>query len=186
MNVYDFDGTIYDGDSTIDFYLYSLKHHPKLLFYVPRQFWGIVQYKLGRIDKTLCKERFYSFLNGLDDVKKDVSNFWEQKEKKIKDWYFDNKQETDVIISSSPEFLLSDICNQLNVRLICSKVDCHTGKYIGVNCYGKEKVKRFQMAYGEEVQIEQFYSDSISDKPLAMMAQKSFLVTADSIQEWRI
>ena len=25
MNVYDFDRTIYDGDSTIDFYLYSIK-----------------------------------------------------------------------------------------------------------------------------------------------------------------
>ena len=26
MNVYDFDGTIYNGDSTIDFYLYCIKH----------------------------------------------------------------------------------------------------------------------------------------------------------------
>ena len=25
MNVYDFDKTIYDGDSTLDFYLFSLK-----------------------------------------------------------------------------------------------------------------------------------------------------------------
>lgn len=25
MNVYDFDKTIYDGDSTIDFYLYCVK-----------------------------------------------------------------------------------------------------------------------------------------------------------------
>ena len=27
MNVYDFDKTIYDGDSTADFYLFSLKRH---------------------------------------------------------------------------------------------------------------------------------------------------------------
>lgn len=30
MNVYDFDKTIYNGDSTIDFYLYSLRKKPQL------------------------------------------------------------------------------------------------------------------------------------------------------------
>ena len=30
MNVYDFDKTIYDGDSSVDFYKFSLKRHPKL------------------------------------------------------------------------------------------------------------------------------------------------------------
>lgn len=29
MHAYDFDGTIYDGDSTVDFYLYSLCKHPE-------------------------------------------------------------------------------------------------------------------------------------------------------------
>lgn len=29
MNVYDFDKTIYDGDSTADFYIFSLKRHKK-------------------------------------------------------------------------------------------------------------------------------------------------------------
>ena len=31
MNVYDFDKTIYDGDSTADFYLFSLGRHKKIL-----------------------------------------------------------------------------------------------------------------------------------------------------------
>ena len=30
MNIYDFDGTIYDGDSSIDFFKYSLKKHKNL------------------------------------------------------------------------------------------------------------------------------------------------------------
>ena len=33
MNVYDFDKTIYNGDSTRDFYLYSLIKHPEMLTY---------------------------------------------------------------------------------------------------------------------------------------------------------
>lgn len=31
MNVYDFDKTIYAGDSTIDFYLFCLKRQPAIL-----------------------------------------------------------------------------------------------------------------------------------------------------------
>ena len=36
MNVYDFDKTIYGGDSTADFYLFSLKRHKKSSFLLPR------------------------------------------------------------------------------------------------------------------------------------------------------
>ena len=37
MNVFDFDGTIYSGDSTIDFYFFALKRNVKLLLFLPRQ-----------------------------------------------------------------------------------------------------------------------------------------------------
>ena len=30
MNVFDFDGTIYNGDSSKDFFFYCLKHYPKI------------------------------------------------------------------------------------------------------------------------------------------------------------
>ena len=36
MNVYDFDETIYDGDSTVDFVKYSIIHQPKVLIYFPK------------------------------------------------------------------------------------------------------------------------------------------------------
>ena len=36
MNVYDFDETIYDGDSTVDFVKYSIIHQPKVLMYFPK------------------------------------------------------------------------------------------------------------------------------------------------------
>ena len=37
MNVYDFDGTIYDGDSTVDFFLHALKRNPSVLLHLPKQ-----------------------------------------------------------------------------------------------------------------------------------------------------
>ena len=46
MNVYDFDGTIYNGDSSIDIYFFLLKRYPKLIAYFPKQMLGIVKYKL--------------------------------------------------------------------------------------------------------------------------------------------
>ena len=56
MNVYDFDGTIYDGDSTVDFFLFVLKKKPSLLLNVPRQAFGFVLYGLKQIEKTQLKE----------------------------------------------------------------------------------------------------------------------------------
>ena len=35
MNIYDFDGTLYHGDSTMDFLKYSFKKHPSLLRFLP-------------------------------------------------------------------------------------------------------------------------------------------------------
>ena len=42
MNVYDFDKTIYDGDSTIDFYLFSIKKDFTLIRYFPKQVFYII------------------------------------------------------------------------------------------------------------------------------------------------
>lgn len=185
MNVYDFDKTIYNGDSTLDFYLYCLKKHPLLVRFLPKQGFGFLLYKLKRVDKTQFKEYFYSFLQGVSDIDAEVMLFWKKNEQKMKSWYLQQKESSDVIISASPDFLLKDICARLNVRLICSRVDGHTGKYTGKNCYGEEKVRRFQAEYGNQ-EIKAFYSDSQSDKPMAKLAQKSYLVKQNGLEEWKL
>ena len=43
MNVYDFDNTIYDGESVFDFYHYSVRKQPKLIRYL---FDGSVVFKI--------------------------------------------------------------------------------------------------------------------------------------------
>ena len=35
IDVYDFDGTIYDGDSTFDFVLFCLRRHPVIVLSLP-------------------------------------------------------------------------------------------------------------------------------------------------------
>ena len=184
MNVYDFDKTIYNGDSTIDFYLYCIKKHPKIIFCLPRQIYGAIRYMLKIIDKTKFKEEFYCFLSRLNNIDLLVSRFWDVNQNKLKKWYKEIKKDDDLIISASPEFLLAEICKREKIdRLIASKVDKKNGNYIGKNCYGEEKVNRYKNVY-KDCAIDNFYSDSRSDQPLANLAQNSFLVVGECIKSW--
>ena len=67
-------------------------------------------------------------------------------------------------------------------KVIASNVDKKTGKYYGVNCYGDEKVRRFMNEVGEN--IERFYSDSLSDRPMMALAEKAYLVKGDNLIYW--
>lgn len=186
MNVYDFDNTIYDGDSSVDFYVFCLKRHPSILGCFPKQVWGAILYGMGRITKVRFKETFFCFLQKLENIDEEVNLFWDRGEDRIKEWYHARKKPDDLIISASPLFLLKNICDRLQVRyLIASSVNPKTGKFEGCNCYGPEKVSKFFEIFPDK-KINEFYSDSVSDIPMARIAHKSFLVRKDTIKPWII
>ena len=181
MNVYDFDGTIYDGDSTLDFYKHCLKNFPKTWLAMPNAILGAVLYMFAVINKTEFKGRFFSFLKYVEDADAAVGLYWEKHEKKIKPWYLRQKRETDIIVSASPEFLLKPVCDRLGIRVEASRVDRRTGAFTGENCWGEEKVRRLadNLAHAGA-----FYSDSLSDEPLAGKIAKSYIVKGDSVIPW--
>ena len=184
MNVYDFDKTIYYDDSTTDFYFYCLRRFPKTWLYIPCLVYGGIGYGLHLMSKTQMKGYIYTFLRGVKDVDKVVEQFWDAHEHKIKKWYRKQQRADDVIISASPEFLLKPICKRLHIQyLIASEVDPKTGKILGENCWGPQKVVRFKEKeyYGE---VDEFYSDSYSDDPLAQLAKRSYLVQGDQRVPW--
>lgn len=184
MNVYDFDGTIYNGDSTIDFFLYALKCRPSLVRFLPEQLWGAVLYSVKRIDKTKWKEFFFHFLSAID-AEKLTESFWNQNQDKIYNWYRRQQKADDIIISASPEFLLQPVCKRLGIHfLIASKVDIQSGTFLNENCRGQEKVRRLAAEY-KITHIDNFYSDSHSDLPLAQIADKAFLVKKGKIKVWK-
>lgn len=186
MNVYDFDGTIYDGDSTIDFYLYCISKNPKVLKSMIKQIKGFLLYFFKRIDKTEMKQYFYSFLEQLDNVDVLLESFWDKNISKIKPWYMNQKKVDDVIISASPKFLLEVVCKKLEIKnLIASKVDKENGKCLEKNCRGEEKVKLFKKMF-ENAEIDKFYSDSKSDLPLAKYSKEPYLVNKNKITKWVI
>lgn len=186
MNVYDFDGTIYNGDSTKDFVFYLLRSYPRIIVYMPAFLYASIKYKIGKISKTKMKETLYRFLNSfsLGEIDKIVEKFWISHKKNIYSWYYQKKKCSDLIISASPRFILEYICRDLGVNLICSEVNPTNGNYIGVNCYGEEKVKRFYEIYPQGI-IKEFYSDSKSDEPLAKIANCSYMVKRGGrIEPW--
>ena len=184
MNVYDFDGTIYSGDSTADFYKHCLKKYPAILLSVPKMVFAFGMYLLNIYPKTKFKEIMYRFLKYIPDVDREVEIFWDKHQSKIKAYYADTHKDDDVVISASPEFLLEPICARLNVgKLIASRVDKKTGKYEGLNCRDTEKVRRLY-EWKSDAEIEDFYSDSLADTPLAELAERAYIVKGDSLIPW--
>lgn len=95
------------------------------------------------------------------------------------------KQETDIIISASPEFLLEPICKELGVEcMMATKVDKSTGLFDGENCHGKQKVTRLYESY-PEAQIDEFYSDMYCDTPLALLAKRAYIVKGEKLSPWK-
>ncbi len=182
INGYDFDETIYDGDSSVDFYLYSVKRNKKVLLNLPIQIYGLILYILGLIDKTKCKEYIFSFLKRIDNVDDYIKDFWKINYSKIKQWYLKQKDKSDVIISASPEFLLKPLEKKLKVKIIATKVNKYTGKFESKNCHGKEKVKRF-LEETEYKNLKAFYSDSMSDKPMMDLSIDAYLVKKNTIYD---
>lgn len=183
MNVYDFDGTLYNGDSSVDFYIFALKKQPALVRYLPGQFWGFLRYALGRTGKREWKGAFFSFLQGIDGTAL-AEEFWERRQDRVVDWYESLRQPGDLVISASPSFLLGPICQRIGIRrLIATEMDPATGALLGENCRGEEKVRRLRAQYGAEP-VECFYSDSQVDLPLARLAHRAFLVKKGHICPW--
>ena len=184
MNVYDFDKTIYKKDCSVQFYLYVIKKKPGIFFKcIIHQLKGILLYKMGGITKEQMKEMYFIFLKYID-AKVMIPDFVEKEVKNINEWYYAKRQEDDVIISASPEFIVKKFAKKINVKnVIASNVDVESGKFDGENCYGEEKVKRFKAIY-KDGNINEFYTDSFSDFPMAEMASKAFLVKNEKVQDF--
>lgn len=181
MNTYDFDKTIFPKDSTATFYLWSLRRCPRALLSLPRTLYAFVLMALRLRSKTRCKEIFYGFLRYLPEDMPE--RFWREHINMVYPWYLAQKRDDDVVISAGPEFLLRPVAEELGFALIASRVDSRTGKTDGLNCHGEEKVRRFREKYGD-VTPERFYSDSLSDTPMARVAREAFMIRHGAITPW--
>ena len=181
MDVYDFDNTLYRGDSTVDFTLHCLWRYQRTLPTLPATALAAIRWKRGRIAKTDFKDALYKYLVAVPDVEAEVARFWETHEARIAGPC--SPREGDLVISASPEFLLRDVCARRGWRLMASPVDPRTGSVTGQNCSGDEKVRRFRAAFPDAA-VERFFSDSLNDAPMARLAEHAFLVKRGRLLDW--
>jgi len=185
MNVYDFDNTIYRGESVIDFYFFALKVRPELITLFPKMIYMLARYKLCLIsEKELLfeAEKYIKVFFGKLDMQTLIPKFWDKNEKKIKKFYLENKKEDDVILSASADFLLNEICNRLGVKnVVSSRIDIDSGKITQL-CFRNNKVDIFKNEF-PGTQIDEFYTDSLNDKPMFSLAKHVYIVKGNKVKE---
>ena len=181
-DLYDFDGTIYDGDSGIDIFFFALKKYPKIIRRVPKIIWMALLKLLKIIKMEQFKTCVFSFINDIDDLDKFVDEFWMSHEKKLKSFWLEKKSHSkDIIISASCSFWLTYIAEKYKVhKLIATELDLDNGEIIGKNCHGKEKVRRFYLEFPKGI-VDKMYTDSVNDLPLIEEAREGLLVKKDKI-----
>ena len=185
MNVYDFDGTIFPSDCSIGFCIWCMNRHPKLWFtFAPKAIKNVILKKKGTLSEAAMQRKFFSYLTMIDDFDKQIERFWDKNEKKIAPWYLAQKRSDDLIISASPDCIIGPIAKRLGVNYMATEYDREFGVYLNNMMYAKEKAK-YIIDHGFPV-IENFYSDSLADTPLALCAEKAHLVTkkASTVVDW--
>lgn len=180
---YDFDKTIYNGDSFIDFYKFVLLRFPYLIIILPFQ---LIAMAFVCRSKKKIKEVFAFYLHFVPNVEKVVIKFWKKNVCKIKGTLIKGVKNEDIVISASPKFIVEVACKAVGINnCIATEMDKKTGKITGQNCYGEEKLKRFKADYSS-VELEAFYSDSLSDLPMAKVSKSFYIVKGNVVEKFEI
>ncbi len=185
MNAYDFDDTIYKGDSSLHFFMFYLRKEPSLIKYLPTVISTLRDYHKEKIvfDDIIEKfgKVFEDYFTTHDvDFDKVVKEFWDKNQKRIKPFYKDIQKEDDLIITASPNFMAQEICRRLGIKhCLGTEFDMETGRFIR-GCFREKKIDFFLEAFPDG-QIDDFYTDSMNDKFLFPYAKRVFMVKGNKI-----
>ena len=184
-NVYDFDNTIYDGESVFDFYLFAVRKNKRLIRYLPVVFRTLWRYKRCKITEAeidaIAKKYATQFVREVTDLPGWVKEFWDKNEHKIKGWYLRRREEDDVVVSASFDVILEEICQRIGIRhYLSSKIDPETGEVTEL-CFRSHKPRLWEEAFpGQE--IENFYTDSAVDSAMVQLARHAYFVHGEKTE----
>lgn len=186
MNAYDFDKTIYDGDSGFDLVMYSFFKKPLLMVrYLPTICISGVKYWLKKITVEELKSNVFFFLTKIKNLDSYLDKFVVSHLHKIKFFYKSTRKDDDIVISASLDIWIKIFCEKINIKhYIATSYDIETGKIIGLNCSGKEKIIRFKKAYPDNI-INTSFSDSYKDIPLLEEARVAYVVKGQTLMRYK-
>lgn len=186
--IYDFDGTLYNGETISDFYFFCAKYKKRLYLWLPYFALLYLLKLLHLISLQFFKQEAFRFFGRRISTDM-VYKFWGVKKKYILPWVYrelknDRKRGYYLIcISATPEFLLSGIVLKYLKfdALIGTRLNPRDNrKIIGKNCKGKEKVARLYNFLKKnnikDYKIKKMVSDSKADMPLYKIAENKFYV----------
>ena len=188
IDVYDFDGTIYDGDSTVDFVRFALRRHPRVILGLPRVALEAIRLAAGRSSLTRFKSVLFHEMSRRFSLEDEARAFWQSEgtRRKLGAWFQTTPRDVPIVIASaSPEFELRYAAGLLGVEmLIGTRCDPATGLLTGPNCKGEEKLRRIEEAVGPYT-IRAMYTDSVkSDGPLLRVAQEGYILRHGSVSRY--
>lgn len=182
MRVLDFDNTIYDGESVVDFYLFSIKYNPCVLKYFFIVMYHSLMYKLGKTTmqslEAVIKKYASGYLSSFEDITIVTKDFWDKYMKKIKPWYKPKKD--DIIITASFNITMDELFARLGLTdSLCSVFNRDTMEAEYINFSANKPIK-FREKFGNS-EIDEFYTDSKFDTPMIEMSKKAYLVKKNRI-----
>ena len=185
---FDFDGTITKKDTLLEFIKFSkgkIRFYLGFIVNLPH----LVAFKLGIISNQSAKEKILRFF--LKDMPISVFKQYCEKfskyvlpklirPKALKEIQRLKQNNTlVVIVSASPENWIEEWAQNLQLELIASRLELDggkvTGKILGKNCHGDEKVNRIREIYDlSQYYIVAAYGDSIGDRPMLELATTAY------------
>lgn len=189
--VFDFDGTLYAGDSLFDFCLFYYRKKPLRIWFVLLQCFGFLVWKMGVISTTRFKSLFIGFLHSdsQSEVLRIAQLFWAGNRKfnsNVVDEFSRWKQEGVVlaVVSATPSLFLEPVVSRLGAdvllgtELIPSKIRYQ----IHENCRGEIKIKRLTSHF-ESYALRAAYSDNIDDLPMLKSASLGYFIKRNTITQ---
>jgi len=182
VNLYDFDDTIYKGNSLFHFFKFCYKRgfiKNSQILKIPGQ---AFLFKTKNITRTEFHDYMFSWVKDIPNIEAILNEFWELHKKNIKDFYLEKADKSnDIILSASPEFLLKWVVKDLNLKdLIGSDFDLKTAKNMRTLCHGEEKVVQLEKKYPKAI-VSEAYGNSFYDIPYMKLAEKAYMLKGNKI-----
>ncbi len=151
MNVYDFDGTLYRGESCLHFAFYCIIRKPKILLFLPEILRLYKDHKNNELNIEKANEVFKKILNTISTNEKElnefIKSFWKKYDRKLNYDLIEKIKQKDIIISAGPDFLLKQSPIK-DKNIFCSQIDLKKKKILFF-CYGENKRKKFKEIFKE-------------------------------------
>lgn len=186
VDIYDFDKTAVPYDSAMQYFKWSMVHYPWTLILLPFQiFWGFLA--LTKIIKVETFKKYCFNFVALIPTEKSVKKFWDSHEKDIYPFFKKenrSKENKTVLISASPDFLIKEIANRMDVDYcIATHHNPKNGHLDDIVCRREQKAKRFN-DLGLNAEIEAVYSDNKEDdKYIFKLGKKCLLASHGELKD---